>query len=114
MRLIRPTAGCVCRARLQFQAPRDDDACCRAYSSLISPGENPKFPVKYSKSKVKIKPGSCLLRDSVPKEGPLAAYAQLVREGKIREDEHQVSTLAMLQEVIFCLRAFAIRAYRKV
>lgn len=35
----------------------------------------------------------------LPEAGPLAAYARLVGEGKIREDEHQLAALHILQEV---------------
>lgn len=35
----------------------------------------------------------------LPEAGPLAAYARLVGEGKIREDEHQLAALRILQEV---------------
>lgn len=35
----------------------------------------------------------------LPEAGPLAAYARLAGEGKIREDEHQVAALQILQEV---------------
>lgn len=44
-----------------------------------------------------------VLRSSVlknaPSTGPLAAYRRLVIEEKIREDEHQVTALKVLQEV---------------
>ncbi|CAN0062183.1 unnamed protein product [Laminaria digitata] len=35
----------------------------------------------------------------LPEAGPLAAYARLVGEGKIREDEHQLAALHILQEL---------------
>lgn len=36
---------------------------------------------------------------NTPSTGPLAAYRRLVMEGKIGEDEHQVTALKVLQEV---------------
>lgn len=38
-------------------------------------------------------------QQALQEAGPLAAYARLVGEGKIREDEHQVAALHILQKV---------------
>lgn len=38
-------------------------------------------------------------QQGLPEAGPLAAYARLVGEGKIHEDEHQLAALQILQEV---------------
>lgn len=43
--------------------------------------------------------GGVTQNDRVLKAGPLAAYSQLVLDGKIREDGHQVTALNILQDV---------------
>lgn len=97
MRLVRPALDYLRRAGHELYVPRNNVSSARAYSATRSAGT--RAAGIYGSRKLEL---GTRLRDA-PNEGPLAAYARLVLDGKIHEDRHQVTALCILQEVcVFC------------
>lgn len=95
MRFIRYALGPFHRRRRCLQGPVGAVAGTRPYSTqgvFGTRGDRTSCSRKLNLSTSGAQP-------ALPEAGPLAAYARLVGEGKIREDEHQVAALHILQKV---------------
>lgn len=92
MRLIRSALDYARKVGRGLQVPREFVSGAGAQAeSVIGVSQTSGVPVGSI--------GGITQNDHLPKAGPLAAYSQLVLEGKIREDGHQVTALNILQDV---------------
>lgn len=95
MRFVRHALGPFHRSRRYLQGPAGAVACTRPYSAQRVFGTRDD---RISRSRT-LNLSTSTDKRGLPEPGPLAAYARLVGEGKIHQDEHQVAALQILQEV---------------
>ena len=93
MRLVRPVFHSLIRAERRLEAQRGARGVTGEAVVKQVGGSSLSIPRREGEPAL----GPCLSK--VPKSGPLQAYAKLVLKGKIREDEHQVKALHLLQKV---------------
>lgn len=119
MRLLRPALQCVFRSGRRLQAGPRVVPRARAFSArgvVITPQVKVGSIVDVGSMPRRRQPTLSPCLTHAPKDGPLQAYAELVLQGKIQEDRHQVKTLYLLQKVRISLRIVSpiLRALQRI